>query len=509
MSLQMAQNKANSSFKYGSCWLVSLLLLVLGQLAYAQSSSEREVVAGPEPVSSEAAELAPIYSSSQMVKHPQAKSVELDEPVIAPALAPQENIIAPVVDATVGGQPFPLMSPILIPLPVVTPSPALIILNTEVLPSTTTRLSWSPSQSFEGIATPTPVLIVNGAEPGPVLCLTAALHGDELNGIEIVRRVLYNIDPATLSGAVIGVPIVNLQGFRRSSRYLTDRRDLNRYFPGNPDGSSAARIAYSFFTEVISHCNALVDLHTGSFHRTNLPQLRADVSDPQVVELTQGFGATVVLQSEGAIGTLRRASVNAGIPAVTLEAGESMRLQEDAVEHGVKGIHTLMSQMGMIKKTSFWGDPEPVYYNSVWVRADQGGILFGKVELGGRIERGDLLGVVIDPITNIKTQIISPEHGRIIGMALNQVVLPGFAAFHIGIRASEASISEPAKIDQPLLESISGEEASAETDTGVAPPAAGISTSPKPLPQFGEGLGEDDLNEEAMGDEQPDAGSDD
>ena len=144
----------------------------------------------------------------------------------------------------------------------------LVILGTEILPSTTTRLSWSPSQSFEGIATPTPVLIVNGAEEGPVLCLTAALHGDELNGIEIVRRVLYDLAPERLTGTVVGVPIVNLQGFRRSSRYLTDRRDLNRYFPGNPDGSSASRIAYSFFTEVISHCDALVDLHTGSFYRT-------------------------------------------------------------------------------------------------------------------------------------------------------------------------------------------------------------------------------------------------
>ena len=138
----------------------------------------------------------------------------------------------------------------------------------------------------------------------------------------------YNIKAESLSGSVIGVPIVNLEGFRRTSRYLTDRRDLNRFFPGNPRGSSAARIAYSFFTEVISHCDALIDLHTGSFHRTNLPQLRADISKPEVVKLTEGFGSTVVLHSAGGVGTLRRAALDAGIPAVTLEAGESMRLQE-------------------------------------------------------------------------------------------------------------------------------------------------------------------------------------
>ncbi len=311
----------------------------------------------------------------------------------------------------------------------------LIMLDTEVPPSTTTRLSWSPSQSMEGIATPAPVLIVNGARRGPVLCLTAAIHGDELNGIEIVRRVTYNLDPENLAGTVIGVPIVNLQGFHRSSRYLTDRRDLNRYFPGNPDGSSASRIAYSFFEEVIRHCDALVDLHTGSFHRTNMPQLRADLRNEQVRQLTKGFGATVVLHNDGASGTLRRAAVEAGIPAVTLEAGESMRLQEAAVEHGVNGITTLMSKMGMLERFSFWGDPEPVYSDSVWVRADQGGILFSNVELADTVEKGDLLGEVTDPITNIKSAIVSPHDGRVIGMALNQVMLPGFAAFHIAIEA--------------------------------------------------------------------------
>lgn len=280
---------------------------------------------------------------------------------------------------------------------------------------------------------PSPVLVANGAKHGPVLCLTAALHGDELNGIEIVRRVLYNIDPQQLTGAVIGVPIVNLQGFHRSSRYLTDRRDLNRYFPGNPTGSSAGRIAYSFFNDVISHCDALVDLHTGSFHRTNLPQLRADLNSPGALLLAQGFGATVILHSEGSQGTLRRAAVEAGIPAVTLEAGGPMKLQESAVEHGVKGVRSLLNQMGMLRKISLWPGSEPVYHQSVWVRADQGGILFSAVELGDSVDEGEVLGTVTDPITNIRSEVVAPVTGRVIGMAFNQVVMPGFAAFHLGI----------------------------------------------------------------------------
>ena len=140
---------------------------------------------------------------------------------------------------------------------------SLPLLGTEIPPGSAQRLAWSATELFEGVPVSTPVLVVNGELAGPTLCLTAAVHGDELNGIEMVRRVLHDIDPAKLSGAVIGVPIVNVQGFRRGSRYLPDRRDLNRYFPGNPKGSAAARIAHSLFTDVIAHCDALVALPTG------------------------------------------------------------------------------------------------------------------------------------------------------------------------------------------------------------------------------------------------------
>ena len=217
-----------------------------------------------------------------------------------------------------------------------------VILGTEVAPATSTRLSWSPQETFEGISTSTPVLVVNGAEPGPVMCVTAAVHGDELNGIEMVRSLLYNIDPNKLTGTVIGVPIVNLDGFRRNSRYLTDRRDLNRFFPGNPRGSSASRTAYAFFNKIILNCEVLVDLHTGSFHRTNLPQLRANLKNDDVVALAEGFGDMVILHSAGSKGTLRRAATEYGIPSVTLEAGGPLRLQKEAVDSGVKGLQNLL-----------------------------------------------------------------------------------------------------------------------------------------------------------------------
>ncbi len=307
------------------------------------------------------------------------------------------------------------------------------ILESEVQPGTLAQLKWRPRQNFDGINRPVPVLVARGTEPGPTMCFVAAVHGDELNGIEVVRRVLYEVNPKKLKGTMIGVPIVNLQGFARNSRYLPDRRDLNRYFPGNPRGSAASRLAYSFFNEVLRHCHTLVDLHTGSFHRTNLPQLRANLNNEDVVTLTKGFGSTIVLHSEGPIGTLRRAAVDAGIPAVTFEIGEPMRLQDDQVRHAVKAVFSLLDKFNVYGRRSLWGTPEPVYYQSKWVRADTGGILLSDVELGTRVTVGDVLGTVTDPITNASADIHSPFNGRIIGMAVDQFVMPGYAAYHIGI----------------------------------------------------------------------------
>lgn len=319
------------------------------------------------------------------------------------------------------------------------PKSKMRLLGSEIPPGTRKRLGWSSGSAIEGFASPAPVIVLNGAGPGPVLCLTAAVHGDELNGIEVVRRVLDDIELEELNGAIIGVPIVNIQGFYRGTRYLPDRRDLNRHFPGNARGSAATRMAHSFFTEVVHHCSALIDLHTGSLNRTNLPQVRANLNIPSITRMTQAFGATVVLHSIGDKGSLRRAATEAGIPAVTFEMGEPMRVQPEQVEHGAKAIETLMYSLGMTRQRRYWGDPEPVYYASKWVRVDHGGILFSDVALGERVSEGELLGVVTDPISNEQYRIYAPIGGRILGMALNQVVLPGFAAYRIGTETSKST----------------------------------------------------------------------
>lgn len=351
------------------------------------------------------------------------------------------------------------------------------ILDTEVKPGTSVRLTWNSETAVGGFSEATPIIVVNGTTPGKTLCLTGAVHGDELNGIEMVRRVVFDIDPAKLTGTIIGVPVANIMGFRRNSRYLPDRRDWNRYFPGNTHGSSASRLAHSFFTKIIMHCDSLVDLHTGSFHRTNLPQLRADLADENVARLAQNFGVIAVLNGRGNPNSLRAAAVRAGIPAVTLEAGEPMAMQREVVDEGVKAINTLLAKTGMYGKQQRWTRIAPVYYRSAWVRANQSGILFSRATLGQRVKEEDVLGTVTDPITNARTTIKSPYNGRIIGMALDQVVLPGFAAYHIGIQTPEAILIEESQLNGETVEEDEedGDDSGVDSSDEMDEPETGVS----------------------------------
>jgi uncharacterized protein len=334
-----------------------------------------------------------------------------------------------------------------------------LILGKKIPPNSSATLSWIPEEVVGGFSERTPVLVTHGKTPGMTLCLTGAIHGDELNGIEMIRRVMHSIDPAKLKGTLIGVPVANIMGFRRNSRYLPDRRDWNRYFPGNTYGSSASRLAHSFFSNVIMHCDALIDLHTGSFHRTNLTQLRADLSHESVAQLAQRFGSIAVLNSAGNPGSLRAAAVRAGIPAVTMEAGEPMAMQSDIVTEGTDALMTLISKLGMYGKQPRWRQSLPVYYRSSWVRANLSGILFSRVKLGDKVKKGDLLATVTDPITNVKADIKSPYDGRVIGMALDQVVMPGFATHHIGIQTLEAMLlEEQAPLDDGMEDEDAGDE---------------------------------------------------
>jgi predicted deacylase len=328
------------------------------------------------------------------------------------------------------------------------------VLGTRVEPGESGRAVWGVSESFAGVSLDAPVFVLRGVRPGPTLCLTAGVHGDELNGIELVRRSIDRVKPQELHGTLIGVPIVNLHGFRRSSRYLPDRRDLNRYFPGRPRGSSASRIAYDFFENVMRRCSLLIDMHTGSFHRANLPQVRANLELSRVSELALAFGTTIVVHSLGTPGTLRRAAVEAGIAAITYEAGEPMRFQVPEVERGARGVRNVLAANGMLRRRASGRQPE-IYHRTRWVRVDDGGILIGKVELGQQVAPGEVLGSVTDPVSNERAELRSPFAGTLIGVAVNQVVIPGFAAFHLGLSDDAQSLPpaeeawEPEDVELP------------------------------------------------------------
>jgi uncharacterized protein len=283
--------------------------------------------------------------------------------------------------------------------------------------------------------------VVRGTRPGPTLCLTAAVHGDELNGIEIVRRTLAETTPANLRGTLIGVPIVNQLGFVAGSRYLPDRSDLNRYFPGHPRGNTAARMAHGFFSDVVRRCDRLVDLHTGSFKRSNLPQLRANLKHAEVREFVTHFGATAVLHMGRERGTLRDAASAAGIPAVTLELGEPATLQREHVRYGVKAIATLLERLEMREHGPHWDEAQPIYARARWLRAVHGGILTASVALGDEVGAGQHLGRVVNPLTNEAHDIVAPHSGRVLGRALDQFVMPGVALFRLGVAATPTELA--------------------------------------------------------------------
>lgn len=350
-----------------------------------------------------------------------------------------------------------------------TASGSLEILGHDVPPGSFQRLYWTAGQAVAGLSMPTPVLVAAGTQPGPTLCLTAAVHGDELNGVEIIRRVMFSLESDRLNGVVIGVPIVNMHGFLRNSRYLPDRRDLNRFFPGDERGSSAARIAHSLFHEIIMHCDRLIDIHTGSFHRTNLTQLRSDLGKESVMQFSKMFHDVTVLDGAGTAGTLRRAAVEAGIPAVTLEAGEPLRLQLTEVEQSVNGVRAVMHHLGMINDKPARAPKQVVFYKSVWLRASQSGVLLSEAKLGERVKKGDILGTVTDPITNRSSVIRSTVEGQVIGMAVNQMVMPGFAAYHVGIATDEKQVAAEKVADSVVAEAL---EPVAETMKEVAREAA-------------------------------------
>lgn len=311
---------------------------------------------------------------------------------------------------------------------------ALEFLGQSIPPGQAKKMPFAPMRTFASAFLDTMVLVVRGARPGPTLCVIAGIHGDELNGVEIANRVFSDTPPEKLSGTLIIIPMVNAAGIRSGLRYLPDRRDLNRCFPGNPTGSTGSRLANILFERVIRGSDALIDLHTGSGNRTNLPQIRTDMENPAALHLAESFGIGVVLHGTGPEGSLRRAALDIGIPAIIYEAGEPLRFQEEEIAEGTRGVRNVMAGLGMVQGEEKTKPRAQVYRKTRWVRAaKQGGIFLTSRALGESVSKGDLLGIVKDPMTGETEEVLAPVDGRLIGMANPQIVLPGYGLFHLGI----------------------------------------------------------------------------
>ena len=278
-----------------------------------------------------------------------------------------------------------------------------------------------------------PVHVIRGKKDGPRLFVSAAIHGDELNGTEIIRRLLKLPALKRLRGTLIAVPIVNVYGVINHSRYLPDRRDLNRSFPGSEKGSLAARLAHLFMKEIVSNCTHGIDLHTGAIHRSNLPQIRANLDDDETSVLAQSFGVPVLINANLRDGSLRESAAEYGIPMLLYEAGEALRFHEVSIRAGVKGVINVMRALNMLSVTkSKRRRLEPfVARSSSWVRASASG-LFRKVNgLGARVKRGEVLGLIDDPFGSEGVEVIATANGIIIGCTEIPLVHEGEALFHI------------------------------------------------------------------------------
>lgn len=284
-----------------------------------------------------------------------------------------------------------------------------------------------------------PVHVMHGLEPGPTLFMSAAIHGDELNGVEIIRRVLRSLSPGNVRGTLLAVPVVNAFGFIGRSRYLPDRRDLNRSFPGSPNGSLAARLAHLFLTEVVKRSQFGIDLHTAATHRVNLPQIRCDLSHARTRELALAFGTQVILDSPERPGSLRRAAREAGVEVLVYEGGEGLRFDEFAIKAGVDGIARVMLAAGMLElpegyqdRDSERSDQFPVFANaSKWVRAPEAGVLRTARRIGDAVAAGDVIGHIANPYEDGDVEVRAPRRGIVIGRTTLPIVNVGDALFHI------------------------------------------------------------------------------
>lgn len=317
-----------------------------------------------------------------------------------------------------------------------------IIAESAIAPGTQADVAFPITTMATGTASSLAVRVLHGARPGPAVFVSAAIHGDEIIGTAVIQRLAQELDPQALSGTVLLVPVANIFGFITHSRYLPDRRDLNRSFPGSAGGSLAGQLAHIFYREVVARCQLGIDIHSAAIHRYNLPQIRIAAGNRRLVELAMAFGAPVIIESPLRDGSLRDLAQQKGVDMLLMEAGEALRFDRLSIETGVEGVTRVLAHLGMIEADdglSAVGIPARAN-RSVWVRSPRGGVVQMVRESGAPVRKGDLLASVSGLFGEEPQELVSPLDGIIIGHATLPVVHQGDALFHI------AAIAHPERV---------------------------------------------------------------
>lgn len=280
-----------------------------------------------------------------------------------------------------------------------------------------------------------PVHVIRGEKDGPSLFICAGIHGDEINGTEITRRLLEHEALNEVRGTLIVIPVVNIFGYNYKSRYMPDRRDLNRSFPGSDEGSLASRIAHTFLKEIVSKCTHGIDLHTGSIHRDNLPQIRAKIRDDQTKNFAKSLGIKVVLNSEERDGSLREVASKKKVKLVVFEGGEALRFDDQITQAGLNGCLRAMTTIGILPKGLIRLQPERahIFARSAWVRSSSSGTTIFEVKLGDRVKKDQLLCSIYDINGIEQARILSEYTGLIVGINRLPLVTQGEALVHIAM----------------------------------------------------------------------------
>jgi predicted deacylase len=288
------------------------------------------------------------------------------------------------------------------------------------------------SESYSGMTVKIPLHVRRGKLPGPAVFVTAALHGDEINGTGAIRTILRDPDFQLRAGALVLVPVLNVLGFDRHMRYLPDRRDLNRCFPGVPTGSLASRMAHTIFTQIIARCDYGIDLHTAALRRTNFPNVRGDLTHPQVQRLAEAFGAEFIVNGKGPPGSLRRCACAAGCPTIILEGGEVWKVEPVIVETAVRGVRNVLIELGLLDGQPVRPARQTLIARTKWIRADTGGFLQFHARPGEFVESGQPLATNTSLLGEARSVLTAPFNAVVLGMTTLPAVSPGEPVCHLG-----------------------------------------------------------------------------